>query len=372
MAHFEIMEAPKDKIMSLENVIHLSKGKPKRPLSGYNIFYRLSREHLMFAYSQGKNNAMDTAFDEICSMSQGVLTKKCSNIIREYRNNVSCKPKSLHNLKAISRMIGFQDLTRIIAKEWAKLSPSLRSIFESCSKEDRKIYIQKRNLWRKFKDAKIKLKLDQQLIQDDEDLNNEDLGIEYNDITTNSDGETPVTCSSLSVTSIPVSPPISRKLHTTSLSPPYRFYANNEDPEANFAVHSSKMTNYGDGSTNMNSKQLEANSLFIGDKSSVESGCETNCTDFIYSDRYDLSQNLHSVRNLPFPKKAAHDVRKRSQSFFQLGQKYARYMSITSHQMDENLSDTKINDLKQCLLMDVFDDDDKELYQFFSLFSRNN
>lgn len=368
------MKAPKDRIMSLENVIHLSKGKPKRPLSGYNIFYRLSREHLMLAYSEGRKNAMDTTFDEICSMSQEILTNKCSNIIRDYRNNV-CKPKTLHNLKAISSMIGFQDLTRIIAKEWAKLIPSVRSIFESCSKEDKKIYLEKRNLWRKLKDAKIKLKLDQQFVQD-EDFNDDGLVRECNHITTKSNGEDSITCSSSSLKSLPVSPPKSRKLHSASLPPSYLFYASNEDSEVNilpsFAPRSTKATYCDIGTTNLNSGQFEAKSLFIGDISSARSGCESNCTDTIYGYQHDLNQKLHSVRNMPFLGMAAQDGRQRPHSFFQLGQKYARYMSITSNQMDENHPDTNINDLRQCLLMDVFDDDDKELYQFFSLFSRNN
>ena len=336
----------KSNTITLENVIHLTNGKPKRPLSGYNIFYRLARCHLMEVLSQGKSKVMETAFEEISSMGKDILMERCLHIIRDYRfNKKNIKTKNLKSMKTIGSMIKFQDLTRVIAKQWAKLSPSTRSVFESCSKEDKQIYIQKRNQWRQLKDAKIKLELEKQLIQDDNNFHSHENLQQECQISTGIDDSS--RCLS----------PVSSSLDSREMSEANQLY--NLLPSIILNANCSSQSNPLKGRHALNEHSASTISI-------VEDFSETDYS----QESIDLSQKLFrsgSVMTSQYP--ATCVEHKWPFSFFQLGQRYGKYhMKNSSCDLDFNDTGADFHKLRQGLLMDVFDDDAIELNQFFSCF----
>eukprot|EP00560_Eucampia_antarctica_P009328 CAMPEP_0197828000 /NCGR_PEP_ID=MMETSP1437-20131217/4659_1 /TAXON_ID=49252 ORGANISM="Eucampia antarctica, Strain CCMP1452" /NCGR_SAMPLE_ID=MMETSP1437 /ASSEMBLY_ACC=CAM_ASM_001096 /LENGTH=321 /DNA_ID=CAMNT_0043429063 /DNA_START=158 /DNA_END=1123 /DNA_ORIENTATION=+ len=107
-----------------------------------------------------------STFKDISSMDKKSLLEMALNITKQYRAGVAEKERTINHLKPLG-ILGFQDLTRVIAAQWAKLIQSTKSIFEFCSNEDRKIYAKLRIIWRSEKDAKIKQKLDEQVLHEE-------------------------------------------------------------------------------------------------------------------------------------------------------------------------------------------------------------
>ncbi len=138
--------------------------KPKRPLSAYNIFYRFSREHIILSLSRNQDANIPYLFDEIASMDDDAILKSSKSIIEGYRFGKSYNNSNTMKKLKMHGRLGFQDLTRIMAKQWANLNPSKKSIFEMCAQEDKRIYVEKRNLWRIEKDLNIKRKLEEQVV----------------------------------------------------------------------------------------------------------------------------------------------------------------------------------------------------------------
>lgn len=144
------------------------RGKPKRPLSAYNIFYRLSRK--LFISSNLKKEEplvfVTSIFDDISSMDKRLLLEMALGITKQYRIVTADKEGLIKNIKPFG-ILGFKDLTRVIAAQWTKLPQSTKSILESCSLEDKKVYTDLRNKWKSDKDAKIRKKLDAQVLCED-------------------------------------------------------------------------------------------------------------------------------------------------------------------------------------------------------------
>ena len=135
--------------------------KPKRPLSAYNIFYQLFREYMISLHHRDKTkDIINLTSDYIFSMNNQLLFKLAIEITIKYRCNLPAK-----GVKA-KGVLGFQEITRVIAKKWSHLSESRKMIFNQCSQHDKSLYFREINTWKKEKDAEIKRKLEEQKIID--------------------------------------------------------------------------------------------------------------------------------------------------------------------------------------------------------------
>lgn len=147
--------------------VALPNERPKRPLSGYNIFFRFARQHMVNLYPR-RQDAITSTFQDILKIDKDFLRRKVVEIIEEYRSEES----NTDNKKTRSKshgIIGFLELSNAVAKQWKILDRSVKSIFDSASKEDKKVYIIQRNAWMSEKDKRIKLKLQEQLLSEQVD-----------------------------------------------------------------------------------------------------------------------------------------------------------------------------------------------------------
>lgn len=160
-----------DKKVSKKRSVIDIRTKPKRPLSAYNIFYRLSRKLLISSISKDGDTItfVDSTFDSISSMEKSLLLEITLEITKQHRSKIAGKVKLINHLKPLG-ILGFKDLNRIIAAQWTKLAQSTKMIFEACSVKDKKIYTDLRNTWKSEKDAKIREKLNEQLLCEDSGL----------------------------------------------------------------------------------------------------------------------------------------------------------------------------------------------------------
>jgi hypothetical protein len=102
--------------------------RPRRPLSGYNIFFQLERDRIV-------NDEPDRLFT-----AEDVATK-----LRVYGSGID-KPK---RSKKPHRKIEFAQLAKRIACKWNRLSRTERSVFEDRSKIEKEKYRSKLGLWSK-------------------------------------------------------------------------------------------------------------------------------------------------------------------------------------------------------------------------------
>jgi hypothetical protein len=139
------------------------RAKPKRPLSAYNIFYRISRKFLISSISKKEDAStfLSFVFNSISSMERTILLESALEITKEYRSEKVGKETRINKMKPLG-VLGFKDLTCVIAAQWAKLPQSTKQIFESCSLKDKNIYGGLRTEWVSEKDAEIRKKLDEQ------------------------------------------------------------------------------------------------------------------------------------------------------------------------------------------------------------------
>lgn len=135
--------------------------RPKKPLSGYNIYVRLATQHMVNFYPEGKD-AVTSTFNDIIKMDEDELLSIAIEITRKYRSLGHQKDTNKKQRKSHG-VIGFLDLSNAIANQW-KLHTGLRSILSVASKMDKETYIIQRDIWLKKKDAKIKQKLKEQMV----------------------------------------------------------------------------------------------------------------------------------------------------------------------------------------------------------------
>lgn len=100
------------------------KGKPKRPLSAYNLFFRHVRNSLI--KDACENEKMSSAeIDDLLKSRRG---------------------RSRHGRRGHGK-ITFADLTRQVSSQWKSLPPSQRSFFSEKAKLDTQRYQQELKLW---------------------------------------------------------------------------------------------------------------------------------------------------------------------------------------------------------------------------------
>jgi len=101
-------------------------GKPKRPLSAYNIFFKHEREKLV-------SNAPDTPVT-----------------LESLKVDPVRKPKKRRHRKSHGK-IGFADLARTIAEKWKTLDAESRKVFEACASKEKERYQREIKEWKAYK-----------------------------------------------------------------------------------------------------------------------------------------------------------------------------------------------------------------------------
>lgn len=101
----------------------LLSGRPKRPLSAYNIFFQYEREKIV-------SNAPDTP-----------VTAEALKVDPRRR------PKKRRHRKSHGK-IGFADLARHITEKWETIDPESRSVFVACAVKEKKRYQAQLTLWK--------------------------------------------------------------------------------------------------------------------------------------------------------------------------------------------------------------------------------
>jgi hypothetical protein len=108
------------------NGMNVLSGKPKRPLSAYNIFFQHEREKIV-------SNAPDT-----------LVTLESLKI------DPRRLPKKRRHRKSHGK-IGFADLARRIAGKWKSIDPESRSVFEACAAKEKQRYKEEIKVWKEAK-----------------------------------------------------------------------------------------------------------------------------------------------------------------------------------------------------------------------------
>ena len=104
-------------------------GKPKRPLSAYNIFQH-EREKIV-------SNAPDTPVT-----------------LESLKIDPKRKVKKRRHRKSHGK-IGFADLARTIAEKWKTLDAESRAVFEACAAKEKERYADEIKNWKAFKKAEV-------------------------------------------------------------------------------------------------------------------------------------------------------------------------------------------------------------------------
>jgi hypothetical protein len=106
-------------------------GKPKRPLSAYNLFFRLDRERIVKGLEEKKITEEDVA-----------------KISTETNDG---QEKRVHS-KSHGK-IGFRDLSRVIGQRWKALDAETKTLFQQRAAAEKERYTKKLNDWSKTIDA---------------------------------------------------------------------------------------------------------------------------------------------------------------------------------------------------------------------------
>jgi HMG (high mobility group) box len=96
------------------------KDKPKRPLSGYNLFFQSERKKLI------------AMLPEVANLEEYGLTE------RERK----AKHRKMHG------KIGFAELARNIAKKWNSLDDTEKAVFEACARTEKEKYQEELDKWK--------------------------------------------------------------------------------------------------------------------------------------------------------------------------------------------------------------------------------
>ena len=103
--------------------------RPKRPLTAYNLFFKARREQLLAAEQQQQQQ-------QVASQSDS------SNRQQQARRN----------------SIGFEDLAKIIGKEWKEIDPQTLTEYEAQAQTDKERYNRELELYKASKNAQLEAK----------------------------------------------------------------------------------------------------------------------------------------------------------------------------------------------------------------------
>jgi HMG (high mobility group) box len=109
------------------------KDKPKRPLSAYNLFFRLERDRLL-------NSEGDTDPNEIQEITPEIVSK--ISVMRRYSDGKKRQHRKTHG------KVGFNELTKIISEKWKKLPSATKELFEERAVVEKEKYMKENKQWK--------------------------------------------------------------------------------------------------------------------------------------------------------------------------------------------------------------------------------
>lgn len=121
--------------------------KPRRPLSAYNLFFRLERSRLRNHQDDYEN--VDDGCDETrCDMAMmlHITEEDVANISTRQRYSDGTKRQHRKNTVGIS--LGFNELTRRISNKWKRLPNDIKILFEKRADAEKKHYQEQLKVWK--------------------------------------------------------------------------------------------------------------------------------------------------------------------------------------------------------------------------------
>jgi hypothetical protein len=110
--------------------------RPKRPLTSYNLFFKARREQLLAEQHQQQLH------------QQQIALKSDSN------NQQVDQPKHPRRKNSI----GFEDLAKIIGKEWKEIDPQTLAEFEAQAQRDKERYLKELEVYKAGRNAELEVK----------------------------------------------------------------------------------------------------------------------------------------------------------------------------------------------------------------------
>ena len=133
-------------------------GKPKRPLSSYNLFFRNCREKLVAGLPLEAALATGNATaDEQLSQDLALILSELANTRAHEARLVSSglpPPKRAH--KRQHGKVSFKDMAQVVGDAWKNLDTTTRTIYDAAAAVEKKRYVAEVQRWKEKQERKIK------------------------------------------------------------------------------------------------------------------------------------------------------------------------------------------------------------------------